>query len=54
MFGSCPPAPPALAALDELLDHTYADAFRRLDVAVLLDQPARLRWLLGPFVRAAA
>lgn len=45
--------PPAFAALDELLDHTYADAFRRLDVVVLLDQPAQFLWLLRPFLRTA-
>ncbi len=50
------PAPPALhpwQALDQLLEHSYGDAFARLDVALLLDQPARLRQLLAPFTAVA-
>jgi hypothetical protein len=50
------PAPPAAtpwAALDQLFEYEYGQAFRKLDVAVLLDQPDRLRRLLEPFTVAA-
>jgi hypothetical protein len=49
---SVAPAPPAatqLDALDQLLEHTYADAFARLDLQMLLQRPDDLRLLLGPF-----
>jgi hypothetical protein len=45
-------APPAAApweSLDELLEHTFADAFARLDLQMLLQRPDDLRLLLGPF-----
>ena len=48
------PAPPAspLAALDQLLEHEYGQAFRRLDLAVVLRwPPGTLRQLLAPFTR---
>jgi hypothetical protein len=45
---SAPPAAP-LDALDQLLEHEYGQAFRRLEVAVLLRHPDQLRGQLLPF-----
>jgi hypothetical protein len=39
-----------LVALDELLEEAYGDAFALLDLAVLIEDPERLRALLAPFV----